>query len=148
MRHEWALRWLEMCEEVAKWSPCPRGKVGAFIIKNNQPLSQGFNGPPRGPYKLCGGDECSRDCMGIPSGQRVEVGCHHAEANAITHASREGISINGASIVINCEPCLACAKLIHHSGLSEVVIGSRGYSRAGLEYLSEMGIEITLIHLG
>lgn len=148
MSTEWQMRWLDMCNEVAKWSPCPRGKVGAFIIRGNQPLSQGFNGPPKGSKKLCGGNECSRDCLNIPSGQRVEVGCHHAEANAITHASREGISIKGATIVINCEPCLACAKLIHHSGLSEVVVGSKGYSGEGLNYLCEHGVKISLIYMG
>lgn len=145
MKKHWALRWLKMCNEVSRWSPCPRGKVGAFIIKNNQPLSQGFNGPPKGPSNLCGNEKCLRSHMGIPSGERIEIGCHHAEANAITHSAREGISIKGASIVINCEPCLSCAKLIHHSGLSGVIIEPRGYSNAGLDYLKSVGVNITLI---
>ena len=79
-----------MCDQVAAWSNCPRAQVGAFIVKDNQPISQGFNGPPKGAAKLCGGAECRRDTLAIKSGTSTEIGCHHAEANAITQAAKNG----------------------------------------------------------
>lgn len=142
---KWLNRWLNMCDQVAAWSNCPRAQVGAFIVKDNQPISQGFNGPPKGAAKLCGGGECRRDTLAIKSGTSTEVGCHHAEANAITQAAKNGIALAGATLIVNCEPCLSCAKLIHHSGLELVVIGGRGYSKDGIEYLKRAGVKIKLV---
>jgi len=142
---KWRARWLEMCDKAAAWSNCPRAKVAAFIIRDNQPIAQGFNGPPRGKDKRCGGDVCRRDLLKIESGTHTEIGCHHAEANAITQAARNGIPLKGAAMVINCEPCLSCSKLIHHAGIELIIIKSRGYSSDGLEYLKRQGIEFTLM---
>lgn len=120
-------------------SPCTRGKVGAVIF---DPLSyaiiaDGYNGPPRKAGELCGGDRCVRTDQQIKSGTRCELGCHHAEMNAILNAVRLGHSTLGSALAVTCEPCLMCAKMIHHAGIAFVFYASCGYSRDGVVYLEK-----------
>ena len=142
---KWIKHWLKHAELISSMSPCPRAQVGAFIIdNNNNPISAGFNGPPRkSSSSLCSDDhECSRNIMKIESGTRTEVGCHHAEQNAIANAARKGVGLEGTTMIISVPPCLACAKLIHHAGIKSVGISSTGYSLDGVEYLSSNNIKV------
>jgi dCMP deaminase len=142
---KWFKHWLKHAELISSMSPCPRARVGAFIIdKNNNPISAGFNGPPRkSSSSLCSDDhECARDIMKIESGTRTEIGCHHAEQNAIANAARKGVGLEGTTMIISIPPCLACAKLIHHAGIKSVGCSSTGYSLDGVEYLSSNNIKV------
>ena len=132
---------LEGARLLATMSPCPRGQVGAVIFNPNNYviIADGYNGPPRKGGDLCGGDTCIRKC---PSGTQIQIGCHHAEMNAICNAAREGASTKGMAIAITCEPCLMCAKLIHHAGIELVIYDSKGYSPEGLNYLREASINV------
>lgn len=122
-------------------STCPRGQVGAVIFNphNYVIIADGYNGPPRKAGSLCGGDSCVRKC---PSGTQIQIGCHHAEMNAICNAARQGASTLGMAIAITCEPCLLCAKLIHHAGIELVIHDSKGYSPDGVEYLKSNGVKL------
>ena len=130
---------------LADCSPCPRRRFGALALdpKRNTILADGWNGAPRGGGHLCGGSTCSRDDLGIPSGQRVEVGCHHAEQNVICNAAAGGVALAGAWLIVTGEPCMMCARLIHHAGIVVVVVVSGGYVGAnGLDYLVAHGVEV------
>jgi dCMP deaminase len=119
-------------------SPCPRGKVGAVIYdpESYAIVSDGYNGPPRKGGRLCGGDCCARDEQKITSGTHGEIGCHHAEMNALLNALRLGHSTLGKHMIITCEPCLMCAKMIHHAGIVSVLYHARGYATFdGVDYL-------------
>lgn len=133
---------IAQCKELAKASNCPRRKVGALLIdpRRNVILMDGYNGGPRGGGRLCGGGECLRDTQNVESGTRLEVGCHHAEMNVICNAAAAGVSTDGAWLIVQCEPCLMCAKLIHHSGIAKVIVTSQEYRGDGVEYLAENGI--------
>ena len=126
---------------LATMSTCPRGQVGAVIFNPDTYviIADGYNGPPRKGGSLCGGDECIRKC---PSGTQIQIGCHHAEMNAICNAARVGTSTLGMAIAITCEPCLLCAKLIHHAGIKLVIYDSKGYSPEGVEYLKSHDVEL------
>ena len=126
---------------LATMSPCPRGQVGAVIFNpdNYVIIADGYNGPPRKGGYLCGGDTCERKC---PSGTQIQIGCHHAEMNAICNAARQGASTLGMAIAITCEPCLLCAKLIHHAGIELVIYDAKNYSPEGLKYLDTAGVAI------
>ena len=105
----------------------------------NVVLMDGYNGGPRGGGKLCGGDVCLRE--GITSGEQVEIGCHHAEMNVICNAAANGVSTRGTLLIVTGEPCRMCAKLIHHAGITEVVVVSGGYAGAnGVDYLRQHGV--------
>ena len=148
MLDKWARRWLDHAKLHASFSSCPRGHVGAWIIDplTNSPISAGYNGPPRGAEgHLCGGGLCDRDTRGIRSGTSTEVGCHHAESNALMNALRTGGNVRGAAIVVSKPPCLSCAKLIHHSGISDVFTIESDRYPEGVDYLIEMGVTCTIV---
>ena len=136
---------VEQCLALAKASNCPRRKFGALLLDpgRNVILMDGYNGGPRGGGDLCGGSECLRDTMSITSGTRMEIGCHHAEMNVICNAAANGVPTRGAWLIVNGEPCTMCAKLIHHSGITKVLVVDGGYAGAnGVEYLRNHGIEV------
>ena len=150
MKSEFSRHWYYHALLLSDRSPCCRGNVGAIIIdQSNNPISMGFNGPPRGAAgSLCKGDRCERNDLKIESGTHIEIGCHHAEANALMNAVKKGISVDHCSLVITTAPCMVCAKLIHHSGIKEVFFPiSSKYDRRGQEYLEENQVEINLIDL-
>ena len=136
---------IEQAKSLASCSPCPRGQVGSVIFRPSSwaVVADGYNGPPRNGGYLCGDDVCHRDANQIMSGTMTEVGCHHAEANAIINAAREGASTKGAYLVVTRIPCDACAKLIHHAGITKVFYPETpDYDGQALEYLEHFGIEV------
>ena len=114
-------------------STCMRRRYGAIIVQNDEIVSSGYNGAPRG-RKNCGDlGWCTREAMNIPSGQRYEL-CRsvHAEANAIISAPRR--EVLGATLYMVCRDpdtgelisgstsCSMCRRLIINAGIAKVVI--------------------------
>lgn len=134
---------IETCLSLARLSTCPRKQYGALIVDpvSNVVISEGYNGGLRGGAALCGEDTCYRTALGIKSGDRVEIGCVHAEQNAIFNAARLGRSILDAWIIINGEPCLLCAKAIKQAGIARVICVDGGYTlKAGVDLLRNNGV--------
>ena len=143
---------IEQCLILSQQSSCPRRKIAAMIIDpdTNSVISDGYNGPPRGGGHLCGGELCDRDSLSIKSGTSLEIGCHHAELNAILNAARIGNSTSGKSMIVTAEPCLMCAKAIHHAGISQVILVKGGYAgseKDGVSYLKETGVQVQGVDL-
>ena len=137
---------IQQCLALAEASNCPRRKFGALLLdpRRNVILMDGYNGGPRGGGHLCGGEECLRDTMGVQSGTRMEIGCHHAEMNVICNAAAGGVACRDAWLIVTGEPCVLCAKLIHHAGIQKVIIVEGGYAGAnGVQYLRNHGVEVT-----
>jgi dCMP deaminase len=136
---------IEQCLALAKASNCPRRKFGALLVDpaRNVVLMDGYNGGPRGGGELCGDLVCLRDQMGIPSGERMEIGCHHAEMNVICNAAACGVPCRGAWLIVTGEPCLMCAKMIHHAAIARVLVVAGGYAGTnGCDYLERHGVEV------
>lgn len=138
---------IRQCLVLAEASGCPRRKFGAMLLdpSRNVVLADGYNGGPRGEDgPLCRGSWCERDRLEVPSGTRMEVGCHHAETNVIANAAAGGTSTRGAWLIVTGEPCLMCAKLIHHSGVEAVVLVEGGYAGGddGVKYLENHGVRV------
>jgi len=134
---------IETCLSLARLSSCPRRQYGALIIDpaSNVVISEGYNGGLRGGSELCGEHTCERTALGIPSGERVEIGCVHAEQNAIFNAARLGRAVLGAWIIINGEPCLLCAKAIKQAGITRAICVDGGYTlKAGVDLLRDNGV--------
>jgi dCMP deaminase len=139
---------IEQCVALSQASNCPRRKFGALLIdpKRNVVLMDGYNGGPRGGGELCGGDSCWRDSLQIKSGTQVEVGCHHAEMNVICNAAAAGVRCTDAWLIVTGEPCLMCAKLIHHAGIAKVLVVDGGYAGAnGIQYLRDHNVLVEQI---
>jgi len=136
----------QQCSLIASASTCCRRKVGALIVdpKSNVTISEGYNGPPRTSVgELCGGGICLRDKLSIKSGTQNDVGCHHAEINAILNACRTGNSTLGKWMFTSCDPCLMCAKSIHHAGIVKVFTPLQTkVHQEGLEYLKSNNVDL------
>ena len=82
--------YLDLADVVARRGTCLRRLYGAVIVKNDEVISTGYVGAPRGRKNCSDLGVCIRKKMNIPRGERYEL-CRsvHAEANAIISAERE-----------------------------------------------------------
>lgn len=82
--------YLDIAESVSKRGTCLRKRYGAVIVKNDEIISTGYVGAPRGRKNCSDLGYCIRNKLNIPRGERYEL-CRsvHAEANAIISASRD-----------------------------------------------------------
>lgn len=79
----------------------------------------------------------------IKSGTEIQIGCHHSEMNVICNAAASGVKCAGAWLIVTGEPCIMCSKLIHHAGITKVLIVDGGYIGAnGVQYLRQHGVEV------
>ncbi|MCL2684584.1 MAG: cytidine deaminase, partial [Synergistaceae bacterium] len=65
--------YLDIAEAVMNRSTCRRRKYGAIIVLNDEIISTGYNGAPRGRQNCIDRGVCMRDELGIPSGERYEL---------------------------------------------------------------------------
>ncbi|MDD6878729.1 MAG: deaminase [bacterium] len=125
--------YLDIAEAVVKRGTCLRRNYGAIIVKNDEIISTGYVGAPRGRKNCCDMKYCMREKLNIPRGERYEL-CRsvHAEQNAIISASRKdmidstlylvGLNYNDESYVKGANPCSLCKRMIINAGISKVII--------------------------
>ena len=125
--------YLDIAETVLERATCLRRIYGAIIVKNDEIISTGYNGAPRGRANCVDKGYCSREAMKVPRGERYEL-CRsvHAEANAIISASRRDmaggtiylVGRNAATreLLNAATSCLMCRRMIINAGLDRVVI--------------------------
>ena len=125
--------YLDIADAVLERSTCLRRKYGAIIVRNDEIISTGYNGAPRGRRNCSDIGECTREKLNIPSGERYEL-CRsvHAEANAIISASRRDMI--GATIYLvgrdaktnellkEAMSCTMCKRQIINAGIEKIVI--------------------------
>ena len=124
--------YLSIADAVLDRSTCLRRKYGAIIVRNDEIISTGYNGAPRGRKNCSDLGRCTREELNIPSGQRYEL-CRsvHAEANAIISASRRdmmgatlylaGRDAKTGELLHDTTSCSMCRRLIINSGITKVV---------------------------
>ncbi len=118
-RPSWDESWVGVAKEVEKRSNCIKRKVGAVIVKDNNYISSGYNGTPRGT-KNCYEGGCPRCNSFTKSGANYdECLCVHAEINAIEQSNKS--ERRDATMYVSLAPCLGCAKTIVNSGIKEIV---------------------------
>ncbi|MCR5041249.1 MAG: cytidine deaminase [Clostridia bacterium] len=133
MRRDKTNYYLDLAEVVSKRSTCLRRRYGAVIVKNDEVISTGYVGAPRGRENCSDLNFCRREKLNIPRGQRYEL-CRsvHAEANAIISASRGkmlgstlylcGQEVKDGSYVSNSCCCSMCKRMVINAGIRNVVI--------------------------
>jgi dCMP deaminase len=171
--------YFQICNTVASNSKCLSRQIGAIIVRDKEIISTGYNGPPRGMphcedraiahrsenYAYCnalrkadksmflGGilRQCPREVLGYGSGEGLEwCPAGHAERNAIINAGRNGISVIGCKIYMNCSiPCPPCLVEIINSGIEEIICTEIDYYGRDLQkYIIETsGIKIRTYYL-
>lgn len=124
--------YLDIAEEVSKRGTCLRRLFGAVIVNNDEIISTGYVGSPRGRKNCTDLGFCKRQQLNIPRGERYEM-CRsvHAEQNAIISSSRHemigstlylvGLESDG-KYVLNANPCMLCKKMIINAGIKNVII--------------------------
>ena len=125
--------YLDIAETVTERATCLRRIWGAVIVKNDEIISSGYNGAPRGRKNCSDLGYCIREKLEIPRGERYEL-CRsvHAEQNAIISASRRdcigatlymvGKDANTGEYVKNAMSCAMCKRTIINSGIEKIVI--------------------------
>ena len=125
--------YLDIAETVLKRGTCLRRNFGAIIVKNDEIISTGYNGAPRGRKNCSDLGFCRREQLNVPRGTRYEL-CRsvHAEANCIISASRRDmigstlylavIDVKTGQLMKGANSCSMCKRLIINAGIQEVII--------------------------
>ncbi len=125
--------YLDLADVVSKRCTCLRRHYGAVLVKNDEVISTGYAGAPRGRKNCTDLGYCLRQKMNIPRGERYEL-CRavHAEANAIISAEREkmigatmylsGREADTGQYIKNSCSCSMCKRLIINAGIESVFI--------------------------
>lgn len=125
--------YLDLADVVSKRGTCLRRLYGAVIVKNDEVISTGYVGAPRGRRNCSDIGRCIRQELEIPRGERYEL-CRsvHAEANAIISAEREkmigstlylsGREVGTGNYIKNSNSCSMCKKMIINAGIEKVII--------------------------
>ena len=125
--------YLDIAETVSKRCTCLRRHYGAVIVKNDEVISSGYVGAPRGRKNCTDLGVCVREANNIPRGERYEL-CRsvHAEANAIISAPREkmlgsvlymvGTEVKTGEYISNSSSCSMCKRLVINAGIKEVIV--------------------------
>ena len=128
-KHEYYLR---ITETVGMKSTCLRRKYGAIIVKNDQIISTGYNGSPRGCVNCDGLGYCLRNIVGAQKGDSYNLCTSvHAEQNCIIAAPRAemigatlyivgvNVSMEYGNTYASPNPCQICHRMIINSGIEK-----------------------------
>ena len=125
--------YLNIAETVLERATCLRRVFGAIIVKNDEIISTGYNGAPRGRRNCVDMGFCTREAMKVPRGERYEL-CRsvHAEANAIISAARRdmvggtlylvGRNAQTGELLHDAPSRAMCRRMVINAGLSKVII--------------------------
>lgn len=125
--------YLDIAQTVLERATCLRRVYGAIIVKNDEIISTGYNGAPRGRKNCVDLGYCTREQLKVPRGERYEL-CRsvHAEANAIISASRRdcvggtlylvGRDARTGELLSDATSCAMCRRQVINAGISRVII--------------------------
>ena len=109
--------YLDIAETVIERSTCLRRQYGAIIVKNDEIISTGYNGAPRGRKNCSDLGYCTREAMQVPRGERYEL-CRMA-GGTLYLVGRDAPS---GEVLSDATSCSMCRRLIINAGLKKVVI--------------------------
>ena len=125
--------YLDIAETVLERSTCIRNNYGSVIVNNDEIVSTGYTGAPRGRKNCLDLGYCTRKAQTDLSGAGFEL-CRsvHSEMNAIISADRKsmigstlylvGINKRNGEYVKDNYPCTLCKRMIINSGIEKVVM--------------------------
>lgn len=125
--------YLDLADVVSNRGTCLRRKYGSVIVKNDEVISTGYVGAPRGRKNCSDLGKCIRQELNVPRGERYEL-CRsvHSEANAIISASRKemigatlylsGREVDTGEYVKNACCCSMCKRMVINAGIERVIV--------------------------
>jgi dCMP deaminase len=122
---------MDIAIRISEMSYATRKKVGCCIVKDNNIISFGWNGMPRGfPNECENGDITNSECT-------------HAEMNAFSKLLANGNqSILGSTLYLTLSPCYECSKIIIASGIKEVIYLEEYRINEPIDFLIASGIDV------
>jgi dCMP deaminase len=136
-RISWDEYYMEMVRLIAKRGTCPRKRVGAIIVdQQNRIVGSGYNGAPKGM------SHCTDvGCLIIKDGKNNHcIRTIHAEQNALLQAGRQA---QGSTLYCTTLPCPICFKLCIQAGIRKIAY-YEDYNKSDLNYWVRYG-EILLV---
>lgn len=125
--------YLDIAETVLERGTCLRRNYGSIIVKNDEIISTGYTGAPRGRKNCTDLNFCRREQLNVPRGTKYEL-CRsvHSEANAIISAARRdmigstlylvGKDAKTGELVEQANSCTMCKRMIINAGIEKVYI--------------------------
>ena len=126
--------YLDIAETVAKRGTCLRKNFGCIIVKNDEIISTGYTGAPRGRMNCIDLGYCTKKekFPDIHHGGYDACRSVHAEQNAMLSASRKdmigasmylvGKRVDTGEYEAGANSCQMCRKLIINAGIKELII--------------------------
>ena len=125
--------YLDIAETITERGTCLRNNYGSVIVKNDEIISTGYTGAPRGRKNCLDLGFCRRKNSTELSGAGYEL-CRsvHSEQNAIISAKRNdmigstlylvGINKRNGEYVQDNYPCTLCKRMIINAGIEKVIM--------------------------
>jgi deoxycytidylate deaminase/diadenosine tetraphosphate (Ap4A) HIT family hydrolase len=107
-------------------------KVGAAIIAGNQIISMS------NANLVDGSMDVAKDDGTWTSPPTVS----HAEERCISQAARQGVALDGATMIVTLSPCMACSRQIVNSGIRELHYIDDWWDQEALGFLRENGLKV------
>ncbi|MBP3800634.1 MAG: cytidine deaminase [Clostridia bacterium] len=139
--------YLDIAEAVLRRGTCTRKNYGCIIVKNDEIISTGYTGAPRGRKNCIDLGYCTKKKFfpDVRHGGYDACRSVHAEQNAMLSASRKdmidssmflvGIRQDTGTYEDGASPCQICRKLIINSGIKYV------YVRIDKEHYEQIVVE-------
>lgn len=128
-------KYLELADSWSQLSVAERMKVGCIIVKDNQIISDGFNGTPSGFDNVCEDEHFKT---------KPEV--LHAESNALMKLALSTQSSKDATLYVTLSPCFECSKLIIQAKIKRVVYRDDYRVLSGLDLLRKANVIVERIN--
>ncbi len=125
--------YLDIAQTVLERGTCLRRNYGSIIVKNDEIISTGYTGAPRGRQNCLDLGYCRRAKLNVPRGERYEM-CRsvHSEANAIISAPRKDMigatlylvgkdAVTG-ELVPDASSCAMCKRMVINAGIEKVIV--------------------------
>jgi len=121
--------YLDIAETVLERGTCIRKNYGAIIVNNDEIISTGYAGAPRGQKNCDDLGYCNKERHDM---QAVHCRSVHAEANAIISASRNemmgstlylvGRDLKENDYAKEANACMMCKRMMINAGIETVII--------------------------
>jgi len=155
-RPSWDEYFMLLAKLAATRSTCFSRPVGAVIVLDRRILATGYNGAAPGAWHCTDKRECywRQPENHVPGMEPRDLSrAIHAEMNAMAHAARKGIIIEGGTIYCTLSPCMNCFKVLISAGIKQVFFehiydfNNQGGDKYLLEFYKQYEEQITVNQL-
>ncbi len=155
-RPSWDEYFMLLAKLAATRSTCFSRPVGAVIVRDRRILATGYNGAAPGSWHCTDKRQCywRQPENHVPGMEPRDLSrAIHAEMNAMAHAARKGIIIEGGTIYCTLSPCMNCFKVLISAGIKKVFFehiydfNNQGGDKSLLEFYKQYEEQITVDQL-